>query len=130
MKNILKKLMGRHSSEFRQAALSPGRRPRPYSASSFGFDWHRYDSRGDFYRYLRNRIPIISAAVWSWVRLCNTPGTVHLTGKESEKRVAEKTIAGLFERISAVSGAKRRGLGNMLEFFFLEISPLSLENYV
>ena len=118
MKDILKRLIGRNVSESQKAVLASGRRPRPFT---FGYDWHMYESSGNFYRYLRNRVPIISAAVWNWVRLCNTPGTFHLTGNEPDKREAEEVITGLFERIPAVSGAKRKGLGSMLEFFFLEI---------
>ncbi len=80
-----------------------------------------YDSRSGLYRYLRDRVPIISSAVWHWVRLCNTPGSYHLNGTESHTKEAENAIDELCRRMNTVIGTKRTGMGYMLELFFQEI---------
>ena len=84
-------------------------------------EWHVYESRNGLYRYLRDRVPIISSAIWNWVRLCNTPGDYHFIGRDSHRREAAKMLEDLFERISTVVGLKRSGLGSLLELFFQEV---------
>ncbi|MFC1554636.1 hypothetical protein ACFL7D_08385 [candidate division KSB1 bacterium] len=93
-------------------------------SSPFGdlrLDWFEYSSRAGFYRYLRDTVPIISSAVWNWVRLCNTPGKYQFLGKESHIREAEQVADELFAKMNPVIGVKRSGAGSLLEMFFREI---------
>ncbi|MFC1565179.1 hypothetical protein ACFL6G_09605 [candidate division KSB1 bacterium] len=87
----------------------------------FDQEIYLYDSRSGFYRYLRDRIPIISSAIWHWVRLCNTPGAYHLKGSYSNKKEAEDILEELCERLNTVIGARRTGIGYMMELFFQEV---------
>ena len=102
-------------------SLSHRRRSRIPSSVLSRNEWHLYDSRSGLYRYLRDRVPIISSAIWNWVRLCNTPGTYQLIGKDSHRKEAEQILESLFKRINSVVGLKRSGLGSLLELFFQEV---------
>jgi hypothetical protein len=78
-------------------------------------------NRTEFYRYLRDHIPIISAAIWSWVHLCATPQNYSLTGSEAEKRRAVKVIADLDARLLENPLIRREGIKQLTEQFFLEL---------
>ena len=121
MKNLFTLFTQRKGLPGRVSQLAAGKTPRFSSAFPPLNEWYRYDSRSSFYRYMRNRIPIISSAVWNWVRLCNTPGDYHLVGHDSHCREAEAVIDDLIERICGVIGLKRKGMGSLLELFFLEV---------
>ena len=88
MKNLFTLFTQRKGLPGRVSQLAAGKTPRFSSAFPPLNEWHRYDSRSSFYRYMRNRIPIISSAVWNWVRLCNTPGDYHLVGNDRHCREA------------------------------------------
>ncbi|KPK95558.1 hypothetical protein AMJ80_04920 [bacterium SM23_31] len=103
------------------AQLAFNRRSRVHSLHYVRQEWHKYESRSGLYRYLRDRVPIISSAIWNWVRLCNTPGSCQLIGRDRRRRQAEKVLEALFDRISTVVGLKRTGLGSLLELFFQEV---------
>jgi hypothetical protein len=78
------------------------------------------DSKSMFYRYLRDNIPLISASVWAWVRLCFTPQHYLIIGQESEKKKAEVIIEQFGKRV--FEGISRKdGIKSLLEIFFLEI---------
>ena len=78
-------------------------------------------NRTEFYRYLRDHIPIISAAIWSWVHLCATPQNYSLEGTEGEKRKAVKAIDELDSRILENPLVRREGIKQLTEQFFLEL---------
>jgi hypothetical protein len=78
-------------------------------------------NRAEFYRYLRDHIPIISSAVWSWVHLCATPQSYSLSGSESEKQKAAKILTALDERIFENPFVRREGIKQLTELFFLEL---------
>jgi hypothetical protein len=78
-------------------------------------------NRADFYRYLRDHVPIISAAVWSWVHLCATPQSCQLNGPETEKVRAAKALTDLEARIFENPLVRRDGLKQLTEQFFLEL---------
>ena len=102
-------------------ALSNRGMNRSRSSYLDGCNWHRYESRHQLYRYLRDRIPIISSAIWNWVRLCNTPGSYLLVGNDKHLREAEHVLDDLLTRMGTVVGSKRTGLGRLLELFFQEV---------
>jgi hypothetical protein len=78
-------------------------------------------NRADFYRYLRDHVPIISAAIWSWVHLCATPQSYSLEGSQSEKERAVKILADLEARVLENPLVRRDGLKQLTEQFFLEL---------
>ncbi len=45
-------------------------------------------NRGAFYRYIRDSIPIVGAAHWAWVKLCNTPNIIKFDGAEEAAKKA------------------------------------------
>ncbi len=83
------------------------------------FNYHK-QSKSDFYRYIRDNIPLISSSVWSWVRLCFTPQSYTVVGSESEKKKAETVLDQFGKRV--FEGISRKdGVKSLLELFFLEI---------
>jgi len=78
-------------------------------------------NRGDFYRYLRDSIPIVSAAVWTWRRLCATPQTLTIEGSDSEISAAWKIVEELDRRIHQNRYLRGSGVNRLCEDFFLEI---------
>ena len=85
-------------------------------------DWLPLHSAGsaDFYRYVRDRVPLVSASVWAWVRLCFTPQKFIVIGPEKEKIKAEEAIEALGRRV--FEGISRKdGIKSILELFFLEV---------
>jgi len=56
-------------------------------------------SKQAFYRYIRESIPLVSAAVWAWVKLCNTPSSIRFEGTDSESKKAEIEIRELEQTI-------------------------------
>lgn len=78
-------------------------------------------NRADFYRYLRDHVPIISSAIWSWVHLCSTPQSYNLNGSQAEKDRAVKIISDLETRVFENPLIRRDGIRQLTEQFFLEL---------
>lgn len=78
-------------------------------------------NRAEFYRYLRDHVPIISAAVWSWVHLCATPQSCQLEGGESSKQTAARILEKLDNRLFENPLVRREGVKQLTEMFFLEL---------
>ncbi|NUO19813.1 hypothetical protein HUU59_10225 [bacterium] len=78
-------------------------------------------NRAEFYRYLRDHVPIISSAVWAWVHLCATPQSYTLTGSEDEKRKADAILSALDKRMLENPLVRRGGIAHLTEQFFLEL---------
>ncbi len=78
-------------------------------------------NRAEFYRYLRDHVPIISSAIWSWVHLCATPQSYSMEGSESEKEQAQNILAALDQRVLENPLIRRSGLKQLTEQFFLEL---------
>jgi len=80
--------------------------------------------RASLYRYLRDNIPIVSAAVWAWVRLCATPQSVEISGSEAEVARAADILDGLEARILENPYLRGRGVERLTEAVFLELFTL------
>lgn len=78
-------------------------------------------NRAEFYRYLRDHVPIISSAIWSWVHLCTTPQSYSMEGPENEKQQAQKILAELDQRVLENPLIRRSGIKQLTEQFFLEL---------
>lgn len=74
-------------------------------------------------RWMRDHIPDVSAGVWAWVRLCNTPQTysfIETSGQQSIER-AHAILAALDRRIFGAAGEKERGVASLIQAYFLSI---------
>lgn len=71
------------------------------------------------YRFLRDAIPDISDAVWTWKRLCQTGFDVEVTEASSEaaSRRAARLLAGLNERVNSGD----RGMDGLLDIFYTSL---------
>ncbi len=71
------------------------------------------------YRFLRDAIPDISDAVWTWKRLCQTGFDVEVTEASSEaaSRRAERLLTGLNERVNSGD----RGMDGLLDIFYTSL---------
>lgn len=90
-------------------------------SGGFGFSYD-VENRAAFYRYLRDRIPIVSAGVWSWVHLCATPLQRHLQGPDYARKQAERTLDDLEQSLEPYPG--KRALERLTEALFLELFTL------
>ncbi len=81
--------------------------------------WH------PFLRYLRDRIPDISAGVWAWVRLCSTKRTLDFSGGSVfDRERAEGVLRDLEERIDETNFDHRPGFDGIVEQFFQSVFTL------
>lgn len=71
------------------------------------------------YRFLRDAIPDISDAIWTWKRLCQTGYEVDFveTSSETAKMRAERLIAGLNGRVNSGD----RGMDGLLDIFYTSL---------
>ncbi|MDP8228351.1 MAG: hypothetical protein P9M15_02735 [Candidatus Electryoneaceae bacterium] len=107
---------------------APGRNWRPrgmiHSMSGIGgrstFQYNG-GNRCDFYRWMRDTIPILSAGVWAWVRLCATPMTRVIEGNDSERQRATQILSDLDQRILESPYGRGSGLTKLTEAYFLEL---------
>ncbi len=86
--------------------------------STFAFNG---SNRGEFYRWMRDSIPIISAGVWAWVRLCSTRTTLKIEGSAADRLRAGLALSALDHRILETPFGKGSGLQKLTEAYFLEL---------
>jgi hypothetical protein len=108
-----------------RAQNPPGPAPVTTNLFSTTLDGQDYfwlgTNRAAFYRYLRDHVPIISAAIWSWVHLCCTPQSCSLIGDEAEKKAARAILDNLDLRVFENPFVRRPGINHLTELFFLEL---------
>lgn len=93
-------------------------------SKSGGIFTYTPSGRASLYRYLRNTIPIVSTAVWSWVRLCSTPQSADITGSESEVKRAKGILDDLDAHILENPYQRGQGVARLTEAMFLELFTL------
>lgn len=71
------------------------------------------------YRFLRDAIPDISDAVWTWKRLCQTGYDVDVTAPSSE--VAKRRARGLIESLDRRVNSGDRGMDGLLDVFYTSL---------
>ncbi len=84
------------------------------------FYWSGWN-RGEFYRWMRDTIPVISAGVWAWVRLCTTQVIREVDGSASERERATRILSELDRRILEMPYGRGSGLTKLTEAYFLEL---------
>lgn len=95
----------------------------PLSMSPGTTPWFQYTgmNRSAYYRYIRDHIPIVSAAIWTWVHLCATPQSYELEGEEGEIKEAQRILDDLERRIGVNPLTRNQGLSRLTEAMFLEL---------
>ncbi len=78
-------------------------------------------NKGDFYRWMRDNIPILSTGIWAWVRLCATELTQTITGDPNEQQRALQLLANFDKRILEMPYGRGSGLTKLTEGYFLEL---------
>lgn len=75
------------------------------------------------YRFLTDHVPIISACVWTWVRLSAAPGEFTIVNARDEraKGAALERLNALAERVYANAIGNRVGLATMLPELFVSL---------
>ncbi len=79
------------------------------------------NNQGDFYRWLRNRVPIISTGVWTWVRLCATELFRTVEGPVDARERAAGLLDELDARILESPYGRGSGFTKLTEGMFLEL---------
>ncbi len=87
---------------------------------SAGLNYDGYN-RGEFYRFLRDNIPIISTGIWTWVRLCATSMTQHIEGDKEQLAKAEIQLSELEHRLLEAPYGRGSGLMKLTEAYYLEL---------
>ncbi|MDK9700065.1 MAG: hypothetical protein OEM52_07970 [bacterium] len=79
-------------------------------------------NRAEFYRYLRDRLPIVSAGVWAWVHLCATSLERRFDGPTYARKQAEQLLDAMEARMQPYPGY--RAFDRLTEALFLELFTL------
>ena len=87
-------------------------------SSSRVFDYYGTNS-GDFYRWIRDAIPIISAGVWTWVRLCATRQTRIIDGPAAEVKRARDVLAKLDAKLLELPYGRGSGFSKSVSYTHL-----------
>ncbi|HUW62439.1 MAG TPA: hypothetical protein VMZ06_15650 [Candidatus Bathyarchaeia archaeon] len=136
MANWFERLMGRGPKPQRRTPQMPAQTFRtaatiPEDAFGLGFrlgadldDFVRLPNETPFfmlqvYRYLRDAIPDISDAVWTWKRLCQTGYDIEIVEASSDiaKRRAERLLHDLDVRVNGGD----RGMDGLLDIFLASL---------
>lgn len=73
----------------------------------------------DVYRYLRDAIPDISDAVWTWKRLCQTGYDIEIQHPSSD--LAEARARRLLQRLNERVNGGDRGMDGLLDVFYTSL---------
>lgn len=71
------------------------------------------------YRFLRDAIPDISDAVWTWKRLCNTGYEIEITDPSSD--VARRRAVRLIDELNRRVNGGDRGMDGLLDVFYTSL---------
>ncbi len=92
-----------------------------YNGDGPGFlgDYGYYE-RITLYRFLRDQIPVISGAIWTWARLCSSPIEFYLSDGDTEKNRSQlnNAIEVLDSNLVQDDYQKSGGLGRLSDLLF------------
>ena len=82
-----------------------------------------YSFRIRLYRFLRDNIPALNSAIWTWTRLGSAPSSYRLKGSDNREilKVGEKIISDLDRRLYQHSFHKFGGKEALLSQFFFSL---------
>jgi hypothetical protein len=117
-----------HSELAQRAKIIKPRRPRQRSGVSLKDDYAKISFPADYgyyerltlYRFLREQIPVINGAVWTWVRLCSSPLEIRpdASERESDIRIIDDAVSELNSRLKPNPYYKSGGLERLSDLFF------------
>jgi hypothetical protein len=86
---------------------------------SFMGDFGYYE-RITLYRFIRDNIPVINGAIWTWTRLCSSPLEFYIPDNENKKdlRILNDAVSSLNERLASDDYGKSGGLDRLSDLFF------------
>jgi hypothetical protein len=81
---------------------------------------HHSSFRIKLYRFLRDHIPVLNSAVWTWTRLCSSPSYFQLKGTDDSRLLdsAKKILLDLDRRIFQYNFLRFGGVDALLTQFF------------
>ncbi|MGB2697655.1 MAG: hypothetical protein WBD28_07330 [Candidatus Zixiibacteriota bacterium] len=81
---------------------------------------HHSSFRIKLYRFLRNHMPVLNSAIWTWTRLCSSPSYFQLKGSENPRLLdsAKEILLDLDRRIFQHSFLRFGGVDALLTQFF------------
>ncbi|MCI0330828.1 MAG: hypothetical protein L0196_07740 [candidate division Zixibacteria bacterium] len=105
------------------------KRPQAISepnADVFRFQTWDRPTRLEFYRFIRDNVPILNSVIWTWARLCAAPNRLEITGETAaeQKKKAQKILRGLDERLYQYPFARFGGTDAVLAQFFNSLFTL------
>jgi len=115
---------GRFRREVTRSYLPSATRAGMAVSGTAGLFSYAPSGRAGLYRHLRDSIPIVSAAVWAWVRLCATPQSFEFTGSDEEVRRAQGLLDDLDARILENPYLRGPGLSRLTEALVLDLFTL------
>lgn len=86
---------------------------------TFPADYGYYE-RITLYRFLRDQIPVVNGAVWTWTRLCSSPMEFHPSIDKTESGASRlrKFVDDLNRRLAPHSFYKSGGIDRLSDLFF------------
>lgn len=86
---------------------------------SFMGDYGYYE-RITLYRFIKDNIPVINGAIWTWTRLCSSPLEFYIPDNESKKdlKLLNESVSVLNERLASDDYRKSGGLERLSDLFF------------
>lgn len=86
-------------------------------------DLYDYSFKVKLYRFLRDNIPALSSAIWTWARLCSAPSSYKLKGSEDSQflDLGAEVISDLNRRLYQHSFHKFGGIEALLSQFFYSL---------
>lgn len=104
---------------------------RPQGISPLGYEQFRFQqwdraTRLEFYRFLRDNVPLLNSVVWTWSRLCAAPNRLEILGDGSaeQKQKAGRILRALDERLYQYPFARFGGTDAVLAQFFNSLFTL------
>lgn len=111
-----------------RAKIIKPRRPRQKAGVSLKDDYARISFPADYgyyeritlYRFLREQIPVVNGAIWTWARLCSSPMEFHPSGSDREADISRlnSAIDDLNLRLAPNPYYKSGGLERLSDLFF------------
>lgn len=95
--------------------------PRTASSDWAGTFDFTGSNRGEFFRWLRDSIPIVAAGVDAWVRLCNTRLELTVEGTRDEIRKGKQVLADLDARLLEMPFGRGSGVEKLTEAYWFEL---------
>lgn len=117
---------GSLSCESYSSGLTPEQR---YEWCDVNDLWDHIPDEQSLYRYLFQRLPILSSSLLAWDSILNTHSRYEFEGTETEIKKARSVIDELDVRLFLEQGIKRGGIKQLVRLFFAEMIKVGRFSY-